>query len=353
MKMKWMAVIAAAMLLIGCGGDNAYDGEEGLISGSTAGTTTQLLTQINAAVLVSDSNAALQKVMDAEAAIAALQAEQNSVNLAAAQSSATALFVAWKKVEAIYVADKYDDAMIDIPGLIDYFNQGNTDIPAKLDTIFAGSSSLQGQLYQSSTQSVTALEYTLFGRQEGADVNMTQRRADAAGIMIDYLQGYLQTIADFYAGSDAFVDSGEEAVGVLINQLIDSAYKLKESRLGDGAGFTSGYKDDPDATRFEYDHSLGSLGGMRAILQAQLSTMQQGLSQIAAANAAGSEAEAVVVLLQDALAQIDAFGAPIETDPASARSRTLYNSVNAILTGYTALINALNFKQDIVESDGD
>lgn len=350
----WVTAFVGIWMLCGCNGDNAYDGENGLITGSAGtGTTALMLAQINTQVLVNDSNTAVQLAFDADTAIAALQAEQSSEALATAQATAGALFDAWKRVEALYVAKKYDDTLIDIPAQIDYFNQGNTDIPAKLDTVFAGTSPLQGQLYQSATQSMTALEYTLFGRQEGADVNMTQRRADAAGIMIDYLQGHLRTIAAYYAGSDAFATTGEDSVGILINQLIDSAYKLKEWRLGDPAGITVKYKDDPDATRFEYYKSERSLEGIRAILSAQRSALTQGLQSIAAANAASGEAEALVALLDDAIAQADAFGAPIEADPDASAVRSLYNTVNAIQTGYTALINALNFQQDIIEADGD
>lgn len=347
------AVLMALLLFAGCNGDNDYDGENGLVSGSSGSSTTQILRALYTEVIVSDSNTALALALDADAAIAALMANQSADALATAQTRATALFGAWKRVEALYVAKKYDDALIDIPAQIDYFNQGNTDIPARLDTIFAGTSSLQGQLFQSATRSMTALEYTLFGHQEGADVNMTQRRAEAAGIMIDYLRGHLQTIAVYYAGSDAFATTGEDSVGILINQLIDSAYKLKEWRLGDPAGFTVKYKDDPDATRFEYYKSEDSLDGIRAILAAQRSALTQGLQSIAAANAASGEAEALIVLLDDALAQVDAFGAPVEADPDASAVRSLYNTVNAIQAGYTALINALNFQQDIIEADGD
>ena len=349
---KRFAAFAALVMLVACG-DNAYDGKTGLLSVGGGTSTTEMLSQINTNVLVADSEAARQRAAEVQNAVAALAIEQNASNLAQAQAAARALFLAWKRVEAVYMAKEYDDSLIDLPAQIDYFNQGNIDVPAKLDTVFAGTSSLEGQLYQSATQGVTALEYTLFGHNEGADVNMTQRRADAAVIMADYIASALAAIADFYAASGDFVSTGEDAVGIVINQLIDSANKLKEWRIGNPAGYTTKYAGDPDADRFEYVNSYGSLAGIRAILSAQLSVMQEGLEQIAVNNSAASEGKALTALLEDAIAQVDAFDAPIEESPASAQSLELYDTVDTIQDGYTALINALNFKQDIIDSDGD
>lgn len=354
MMKLFLHVMVAAFFIAGCMDDNAYDGENGLIgSGSGAAGTTAYLQQINDAVLVANATALRDQAEVVRLGIEALVLEQSAANLSYAQQQASLLFTQWKAVEAIYVAKKLDDALIDIPAQIDVFNIGNLDIVARLDAVFVGSSPLSGQLYQSATRSMGALEYTLYGAQEFADVTMTQRRADAALIMINYLQGHIDTIADFYESSSAFVNAGEDAVGITINQLIDSAYKLKEWRIGDPAGFTVKYKDDPNAARLEYYHSKSSLLGMRAILNAQLSVMQNGLAAIAAANSAQSEGEALLSLLQDAIAQIDAFDTAIEEAPSSAAVRALYNSVATIQTSYTALINALNFQQDIIEADGD
>lgn len=342
-----------ALIFLGCGGDNAYDGETGLLSGGSSESLATQLQQIDDAVLVKGSVSLAEQAESTHTALLALQREQSEANLQAAQLQATTLFESWKGVEALYVAKKYDDAMIDIPAQMDVFNIGNIDIPSRLDEVFEGTSSLEGQLYQSATRSMGALEYTLFGDQEMLDVDLTQRRADAAVIMIEYLEGHIETIATFYEESTAFVDSGEDAVGVLINQLIDSTYKLKEWRLGDPAGYTLKYEDDPDATRLEYYHSKRSLEGMRAILSAQETVMLEGLQAIAAENSASSEGEALLTLIEDAIAQIDAFTLPIEEGPASSRSLALYETIDTLQTSYTALINTLNFQQDIIEADGD
>ncbi len=350
---KTLVWLFVAMIYSGCGGDNAHDGENGLISGGSSDSTVVLLQQIEDAVLVAQSSSLAITAASTKAAIVALQDEQSVEELGSAQSLATTLFETWKGVEAHYVAKGLDDAMIDIPAQIDVFNIGNIDIPTRLDEIFAGSSPLEGQLYQSATRSMSALEYTLFGNQEMSDVNMTQRRADAAKIMIDHIEGHVTTIAEFYSEGSAFVDAGEDAVGIMINQMIDSTYKLKEWRIGDPAGYTLKYRDDPDAEHLEYYHSIRSLQAMRAILSAQESVMLQGLQGIAANNSASSEADALVILIKDAIAQIDSFSTPIEESPASSKTLGLYNTIDTIQTSYTALINALNFTQDIIEADGD
>ncbi len=347
--MRYFIVLTLTLLfLVGCADDNAYDGKNGLISGGSQSTLATQLQRINDEVLVAQSVLLLEQSTDTYYTLLDLQSTQNSATLASAQNAAKALFMIWKKVEALYVAKKYDDAMIDIPAQIDVFNSGNIDVPTKLESVFASDSALEGQLYQSATRSMGALEYTLF-----ADADMTQRRADAAVIMITYLQAHIQTIADFYAASNAFSESGEDTVGVLINQLIDSTYKLKEWRIGEPAGFTLKYEDDPDATRLEYYYSINSLAGIRAILSAQKAVMEAGLLEIASGNSATSEAEGIAALIDDAIAQVDAYEISLEADVASTQTRDLYETIDALQSAYSALISALNFQQDIIEADGD
>ena len=342
------------MALTGCVDDNAYDGENGLLTAETAGTTLALLQQINDDILIEQSETLMAAAYANRAAVEALTFEQNASTLRAAQSAATALFEQWKRVETAYVADKYDpDTMTDLPTQIDFFNVGKSDIVTKLDNAFVSTYPLEDLLYQSSTRSVTALEYTLYGHREGADVNMTQRRAEAALVMADYLIGKMQQIASFYANSSSFVETEEDSVGIMINQLIDHANKLKEARIGDACGYTVSYRDDPDAELFEYYKSLRSLEGMKAIVETQVQIMEHGIFEIASKNSAASEANGVMSVLDDLTAQLEAFDAPIENAPVTSQTRELYDTVAILHTSYTALSNALNFKVDIPEADGD
>ncbi|MEA2110800.1 MAG: imelysin family protein [Campylobacterota bacterium] len=351
---RFFLSIAMALLVLGCGSDNAYDGETGLIgSASAGGETATFLKQINNNVLIKNSVLQVQRADVAKNAIAELSQEQSSANLQAAQQQATLFFNTWKRVEALYVAKKYNDTMIDHPSQIDYFNIGKGSLTSKLDNIYASKFALQDLLFQSSTRSTTALEYTLFGNQEGLDVNMTQRRADAAMVMIEYLIEKSDVIAEFYKSSSAFVNSSEESVGIMINQLIDSTYKLKEWRIGDAAGYTQNYKDKPDASRYEYYKSFNTRASIVEILSAQLEMMQEGLESIASQNAAANEAKAIIDLIKDAINQINNMSGLLESNPVTDETKTLYATVNALQNSYSSLISALNFQQDIIEADGD
>lgn len=348
--MRSFLLLIPLLLLPGCQSDNAYDGENGLVR--TAANLTGSLQQINDDVLSVQAQTLVERTTATIADLEALVLSPDAVTLAQAQSAFVAQMQAWKQVEALYVADDYDSALIDVPALTDYFHIGNTDLPATLDKVFESNKSLDSMLFQSSTRSITALEYTLFGDGSG-EVNMTVRRAEAALVMADYQLPYYESINTFYAAADSFVDGGEESTGVVINQLIDSAYKLKEWRIGEAAGLVQSYLDDPDPSRLEYYYSGTSREAMRAILEAHLAIMQNGLGSIASQNSAQSEAEAVLEIIDTTLAMLDAIPEPLADVIDSEALSDLYDSVNTLQTGYTAMVSALNVQQTIIEADGD
>ncbi|MBN2896807.1 MAG: imelysin family protein [Campylobacterales bacterium] len=332
--------MALLLMLGGCMGDNAYDGENGLIG--TPGTTVTLegaLASISSEVLHQD---ALALRSSAETLGMAIE----TAELSALREAWRDMARAWKRVEALYVADDLSQTMIDIPANVDAFHIGNTDLHAKLDRIFAQSGDLAIALFQNNTKSINALEYTLFN-----DGNLTERERGAAAVMLAHLQSNYAQIEQFYVQNG--LSGGEEGVGVLINQLIDSAYKLKEWRIGEAAGLVVKYKDNPDAAHFEYAVSQSSLLAMRAVLEAHQAVMSSGLSQIAASASAAPQAEAITTAITGALSMIDAFDAPIENDATDTRIKALYAQINLLQTNYTALIAALNYTQKIIEADGD
>ena len=280
--------------------------------------------------------------------------------LSAAQSAFAELMHSWKRVEAIYVAGKLDTAMIDVPGEIDYFHVGNEDYRAQLDTIFEGEGALETQLFRNSHKSINALEYTLFGRDHNATLLLEQiaandaRRAHAAVIMADALQSSLQNVADFYAQDTLFVGRGSESVEELVNQLISSAYALKEWRVGDAAGLTVKYLDDPDPSRLEYTDSQRSLAAIRAVLEAHEAVMAQGLLAISIEGSAELEGRQAAADIAYALATVDAFEAPLETALQSGETEALYGALKTIFDDYYVdLINALQLSGDILDADGD
>ena len=350
----------AALLLGGC--NNDYDGENGLQSAEQATTGVQAsLQSIRENVIVPESAAAAGASAAMTAAAEALAEGPDAQTLAAAQAAFETLMTAWKKTEAVYIAGKLDSSMIDVPGEMDYFHVGNEDYRAQLDAIFAGSGTLETQLFRNSHKSINALEYALFGSDHNNTALLTQmaaqsaRRAQAAVIMAEALQAHLQSIADFYAADGLFVGKGDDTVEELLNQMITSAYELKEWRVGDPAGLTVSYLDDPDASRLEYADARLSLVAVRAILETHEAVMTQGLLSISIGAYAEVEGRQAAADITDALAAVDAFdGALLEDDLGSEETEVLYQRLDALFDAYYVdLINALQLSTDIIDADGD
>jgi len=334
MKLVWM-IVTLAFLLGGCVDENAYDGENGLQGVST--DTALSLSQIK--TLLRD---------DADALSVAAAAMRDAVDEESAKAAFTTLMIRWKRTEALYVAGELSSSMIDLPAQIDAFHSGNTDIHALLDRTFENNTSLSAMLYQSVARSVNALEYTLYKEGE-----LTQRRMDAAHFISEALLSECETIAAFYGADTQWEADEEESTAVLINQLIGSAYKLKEWRIGEAAGLVVKYRDDPDASRFEYTVSGLSLEAMGAIIAAHRDVMASGLGDIASARGAGSQAEAIVGHLDAFTALLESFDAPVEADATDARLSALYERADLLQNEYSALIAALSYTQTIIEADGD
>jgi len=354
---QWFLIAAAALWLGGCNGDNAYDGENGLRS-AAAGTGVQAaLETIRANVIVADANATAAAAAAMSTAAEALAQTQDAQTLAGAQAAFVTLMQGWKRVEALYVAGTLESSLIDLPGEIDYFHVGNEDYREQLDVIFAGTGTLETQLFRNSNKSVNALEYTLFGSDHNATAQLTRmsaRRAAASVIMAAALREKMESIAAFYAGDATLVSKGVESVESLLNQLIAGAYALKEWRVGDPAGLTVSYLDAPDASRLEYADSHCSLDAVRAILEAHAAVMAEGMLAVSILGSAGDEGRQVQADIADALAAVDAVDAPLADALDSQEAATLYAALKILFDDYyVSLINALQLSTDILDADGD
>jgi len=178
------------------------------------------------------------------------------------------------------------------------------------------------------------------------------RRVAAIKIMLENITQQLKVISDFYQNDRSFLENGE-ATSILLNQLAISSNRLKEWRLGDPGGLTQKYLGDSNTERFEYYGSQTSLNAIESILQAHKSTLENGLKEIANSRDASSEANAIEEHINSLLTLCESFSAPIEADADDEKVAQLYNGAYILQTHYTALINALNFQQDIIEADGD
>lgn len=354
---QWMLILTAILWFGGCNGDNAYDGENGLRSAAASTGVQAALETIRANVIIAEANATVAAAAAMHSAAEALTQTRDAQRLAEAQAAFVTLMTAWKKTEAVYIAGALDSAMIDLPGEVDYFHVGNEDYRVQLDTIFESNGTLEIQLFRNSNKSINALEYTLFGSDHNATAQlarMTPRRAAASVIMAEALQEKMQSIADFYAADERLVGDGVDSVEALLNQLIDSAYGLKEWRVGDPAGLTVSYLDQPDTSLLEYVDSHRSLDAIRAILEAHAAVMEEGMLSISALGNASVEGLEVQADIVDALAAVDAFDASLAEQLESDETAALYAALKTLFDDYyVSLINALQLTTEILDADGD
>jgi hypothetical protein len=352
------ATAAALLFLAGCGGDNSYNGKDGLIE--TPQNVSSSLRGIQENVLEVQSAGAVQRTESAASAIEALLQEQSLQALEISQQRFTELMRSWKQIEATYVAGAYESAMIDTPRLIDFFHVGNEEIAPQLDAVIEGTGDVEAMMYKNSLKSINALEYLLFGNEQNNSAVLASmqapenRRVQAAQVAIAALEGHMGSIDAFYRNDEAFVTGGSDSVEELINVLIDSSYKLKEWRVGEPAGFTLKFENDPDASRLEYHDSRTSLDAVRAILCAHQSVMDSGLKAIAEEGGAEQEAMLVQEALTAALAACDAYAGALFDEVSGLRAEALYAALADLHSAYyVSLISALDLTTDIIEADGD
>jgi predicted lipoprotein len=344
-------LLLSALLVLGliaCGGENAYDGERGLLKGADPTTLRGALSQIHSRVYAPDTQAVMTALEKLESEAKKLQnAPSDASGQAAAKEAGEAVLIGWKRIEAIFIAGAYERDLIDVPNYIDYFRRGNDDIPASIQSHIESDSDLSTALYQSSHKSVTALEYALFGSEHNSS-----RRWEAVEIMAGYIKGHLKAVAAFHADSAAFVDAQEESVEHLLNRLIDSSYKLQEWRIGDVGGLSVKYSGDPDAARLEFPH--GDLAGeaILAIIKTHEAVIEEGLSVIATIGGASESMAEVEAALAELKSVLLGYGDTLKDDAAD--FEPFYEAARDLHDAYNqSLINALNLTANIVEADGD
>lgn len=346
-----------ALIFSGCGDDNAYDGENGLQSAPVSGSESL---QAIYSVIQSDA----QEAYDTSVELVGLveSSDDSLSDFEVLRSKTQELIIAYKSVETHYVADEFNSDLSDTPEYIEMLSAGDYDRKEtsleKLDLALDANNtaSIESALYQNLHKSITGLVHTIYGEQESASemfAKMDQRRVDALGIITQNISTHLKTLRDFYSSNTQFLASEEESLTALINQLAISSNRMREWRIGDPAGLTAKYSGDPAAYRFEYYASSTSLEAIKSIVLTHQRLMQNGLYDFSVEGSAQSEADAIVAIIDDLVQTCDAFSTPVEDDASDTRLTTLYNDTNTLQQNYTALINALNFRSDIIEADGD
>ena len=358
MKKVYQLLLASliAFIFIGCGGDNNYDGETGLITGQSSANSVDLsIENIYNSIILKDSNETYQRSLILLSQIKDLNRTTNTTNLKIARDSFKELVLSYKRVESIYVAGYYSDDMRDIAEFyIEQFIKGSKaqDIGGDLDEVFAGKKTI----VTNALKGITALEYTLFGNAktlEEINTKMNQNRLNSALLMTNNLVNNLKIVQDYYIADEMFLGSSDEAIGALLNVLVDNSFKLRESRIGDAAGLTVKYLDKPDNTRLEYFKSTYSLESIVEILKTHKRVMDAGLKDIAIIGNASSEANAILISIEEALNLCATYSSSLESELETSKTQELYQVIKILQNNYTALINGLNFTQDIIEADGD
>jgi len=340
----------------GCG-DNSFDGENGLLSSGSANQSDIDLSLIDIynKVILKDINASYEKSLSFIQSVKDLNVSTSATTLLFAQVAFKELTLSYKRVESAYVAGRESDNMRDIADFYleqFIFNSKGDTLFTDLQKIFDGT----GALYKNSHKGITALEYTLFDRAV-SDVDMLSKmntiRLTSAITIAQTISANLLLVKNYYENESEFISNSDTAISFLLNQLVDNAYKLKEKRIGDAAGFTVNFINNPDATRLEYYKSVHSIEAIKEILLTHKSIMDNGLTNIATLGSASSEAEAIVTKIDEALAICNSYSNSLESDIAASKTQDLFNTVAILQTNYTALINGLNFQQDLLEADGD
>lgn len=353
--MKFFIFILTTLLFFGCSSDNAYDGENGLISAPLRADAS--LESLYESIYKNDANESYTAVQELVNSLQDLSQTQSQTNLQTAQVKFKAFILTQKKVEAAFLADAFSDDFLDTLGYMEYFHSGkNTDMVNELDTIFKLNTALSEALYKNSNKSITSLEYALFGEDENISSimgKMDARRSEAALIMGEKIATYSLLIRDFYVNNESFLEDVKLSTSELINRLIDSTYKLKEWRIGEAAGLVKKYEGVVDKTKLEYYKSASSLDAIISILQTHQRIMQNGLGTIASNAGAQTQADAIAQTLQNTISTCQGFDASLEDSLSEERVKNLYNEINVLQQEYTALIASMNFTQKIIEADGD
>ncbi|MEA2099309.1 MAG: imelysin family protein [Campylobacterota bacterium] len=354
-------LLVTLLSVTGCDDENAYNGQTGLIGGGSSTVETTENSSLESSIISlyslikEDSANAYINSLEMLQSLNTLQSNPNELTLRDAQTAFKKLTLSYKRVETFYVAGANDANMKDIAEFYieQYIKQSkNYDVVADLDAVFSSNKTI----VKNDLKGLTALEYTLFGNAESLsslNEKMDEKRLDSALIMANNIVKRFKSIDEYYKADTTFLSDSDAAIGTTLNVLVQQAFNLREWRIGEPAGFTLKYKDDPSTSRLEYHRSLNSLESIKEILDTHKKIMNSGLKNIAILGNSTSEAEAILTAIDDALALCETYPSSLVDGLANDETFELYETIRTLQNNYTALINALNFRQDLLEADGD
>ena len=258
---------------------------------------------------------------------------------------------AWARVQAVYVLGGYEENAVDYPLLIDTYHVGKEDIPAKLERAIASDSEPETALFKNSYRTLTALDYLLFSDE------WSPRRKALSQLAADTVCARLDTLhTDYLAQREAFLDDQPNAMKLMINAVIQSAYKTRDWRIGEVAGLTRKTlgKVLPENAQFpnNLDASWATIGAIidthRRLL---IKTDSINIAKLSAGYGRGDLPE-VQTALNEAQAAYDA--ATVDDFTSTETMIPLYSALKDVQSAlYENVAGSLGVAAGLVDADGD
>jgi hypothetical protein len=261
------------------------------------------------------------------------------------------LMMSWKRVETLYLAGDLDEDFIDTPRYIDIFHNTKENIYKQLNHILLSSDALDIELFKNSNKSINALEYLIFKPSQ-----KTPRQKEMITYILKHIGMHLKDIETFYQNSKTkFLKNEQKINAIIMNALIESSYKLKEWRVGDPAGLSRKYKNNPKNERSEYPISKLSYKAIEAILLTHQAIIGKqkfiNFADIVKTVDADKELLNVQNSIKNALKYLQSAPA---YDFNSKEIKSLYHELTALHNAYfISIIGALKITSKIIDSDGD
>lgn len=295
----------------------------------------------------------IQNTQNAIATTQKLQEElsQDSYNEKTIKQLFSELVFDWKKVETFYIAGEIDNDYLDTPRYVDIFHNLKENLNEQMQRARQSKDEANIALFKNSFKTINALEYILY-----SDAHISQRDVELSRLIVKNIQGHLEDILNVYQTQSAqFVKDEVFANGIVMNTLVQSAYKLKEWRIGDVAGLTFKYKNNPSANRAEYFLSKNSTKAMEAILKTHQEILDSkefyDFGDQYEAELKNDDIVKTRKLLNETLAKL----ALIQNDDLTSKeAQALYAEVGTLYNHYFfSLIQDLKITAKILDADGD
>lgn len=279
-----------------------------------------------------------------------LNKDAQSKNLKSAKQNFKKLVFYWKRVQNIYIAGDIDDIALDIPRFIDTYHEGNENIGEIIKRALDSGKNLQSQLFKTSTKTINALEYVLF-----SSPKLSSRHFEAVDIITKAIIKNLEDTKEVYENSKEWLKDVPQANTSYLNTLIDSAYKLKEWRIGETMGIAGKYKDKGvDLNRAEYHLSKSSFDAIRGILSIHDDVMGDKDYENFGKTSYPDAKDAVIKIRKDIKKAQKILSQIKDENFADAKMQNLYDTLKDLYLSYAlAMVDSLSITAKIVEADGD